>query len=86
MQILVPQPRVEPLPPAVEAWSPNHWTAREVPSVPLYIIILITRGGDFVTLILKTSQFSLREIEPLPSIIECEVWYARLQTAPCSSL
>ena len=22
---------MEPLPPAVEAWSLNHWTAREVP-------------------------------------------------------
>ena len=31
MQILVPQPGIEPMPPAVEAWSLNHWTAREVP-------------------------------------------------------
>ena len=29
--ILVPRPGIEPGPPAVEAWSPNHWTAREVP-------------------------------------------------------
>ena len=29
--ILVPRPRIEPVPPALEAWSPNHWTAREVP-------------------------------------------------------
>ena len=29
--ILVPQPGTEPMPPAVEAWSLNHWTAREVP-------------------------------------------------------
>ena len=29
--ILVPQPGIEPAPPAVEAQSPNHWTAREVP-------------------------------------------------------
>ena len=28
--ILVPQPGVEPVPPAVEARSLNHWTAREV--------------------------------------------------------
>ena len=27
--ILVPRLRIEPVPPAVEAWSPNHWTARE---------------------------------------------------------
>ena len=29
--ILVPQPGIEPGPPALEAWSLNHWTAREVP-------------------------------------------------------
>ena len=29
--ILVPQPGIEPVPPAVESWSPNHWTARELP-------------------------------------------------------
>ena len=29
--ILVPQPGLEPTPPAVEAWSLNHWTTREVP-------------------------------------------------------
>ena len=30
-RILVPPPGMEPVPPAVEAQSPNHWTAREVP-------------------------------------------------------
>ena len=29
--VLVPRPGIEPLPPAVEAWSPNHWITREVP-------------------------------------------------------
>ena len=29
--ILVPRPGIEPMPPAVEVWGPNHWTAREVP-------------------------------------------------------
>ena len=29
--ILVPRPGIEPTPPAVEARSPNHWTAREAP-------------------------------------------------------
>ena len=29
--ILVPRPGIEPVHPALEAWSPNHWTAREVP-------------------------------------------------------
>ena len=30
-EILVPQPAIEPLPPASGAQSLNHWTAREVP-------------------------------------------------------
>ena len=30
--ILVPQVRIEPVPPTGEAGSLNHWTAREVPS------------------------------------------------------
>ena len=34
--ILVPQPGIEPTSPAVEAWSLNHWTTREVPSVFCY--------------------------------------------------
>ena len=31
--ILVPQPGIEPGAPAVRAPSPNHWTAREFPSI-----------------------------------------------------
>ena len=30
-RILVPRPGIEPLPPAKEVQSLNHWTAREVP-------------------------------------------------------
>ena len=30
-EILVSWPRIEPMPTAVETWSPNHWTTREVP-------------------------------------------------------
>ena len=30
--ILVPQPEIEPVTPAVEAWSLNHWATREVPA------------------------------------------------------
>ena len=29
--ILVPQPGIKPVPPALEAQSSNHWTAREFP-------------------------------------------------------
>ena len=33
---LVPWPGIEPGPPAVGAWSLNHWTTREVPSYTFY--------------------------------------------------
>ena len=38
--ILVPQPGIEPLPPAVEAQSFNHWTAREVPIQQILYVTL----------------------------------------------
>ena len=31
--ILVPHPGIEPVPPAVEARSPNHWASREFPGL-----------------------------------------------------
>ena len=36
--ILVPRPGIEPTPPALEAWSPNHWMVREVPGDFLFEI------------------------------------------------
>ena len=41
--ILVPQPGIEPIPPAVEeVWSPYHWNAREVlPALILCVWIYI---------------------------------------------
>ena len=35
--ILVPWPGFEPMPAAVEAWSPNHWPTREVPPARLLL-------------------------------------------------
>ena len=32
-EIFVPPPRMEPVRPVVEAQSPNHWTAREFPTL-----------------------------------------------------
>ena len=40
-RILVPRPGIEPAPPAVEAWSLNHWTAREFPK--FYTCILLNQ-------------------------------------------
>ena len=33
--ILVSRPGIQPTPPALEVWSPNHWTTREVPTQPV---------------------------------------------------
>ena len=30
-KILVPLPWIEPQPPALEAWNPNHWATLEIP-------------------------------------------------------
>ena len=38
--ILVPRPGITPAPPALEAQSLNYWTAREVPTITVYILYL----------------------------------------------
>ena len=38
--ILVPQPGIKPVPPAVEARSLNHWTTREVPASSFFLTAL----------------------------------------------
>ena len=38
--ILVPQPGMEPMASAVEARSPNHWTAREPPVINSGFLLL----------------------------------------------
>ena len=42
-RILSPQPEIEPMPPAEEAQSPDHWPAREV---PVYAVHLEVSRGD----------------------------------------
>ena len=39
-RILVPWPGIEPMPPALGAWSLNHWTTREVPFPNFKLFIL----------------------------------------------
>ena len=48
--ILVPQPGIEPMPPALEVQSLNHWTTRGVPFQPLNCIkeVLGFPGGPVV--------------------------------------
>ena len=48
-RILVPQPGIEPVSPALEARSLNHWTAREVPDwhsliLMISVSLLLARG------------------------------------------
>ena len=38
--ILVPQPEIEPVPPALGQWSLNHWTTREIPHVAFLNLVL----------------------------------------------
>ena len=38
--ILASPPGIEPEPPALEAWSSNHWTAREVPCRDPFILFI----------------------------------------------
>jgi len=50
--ILVPPPGIEPVSPALEAWSLNHWTAREVPRFVFWsdenFLELDRSGGDTI--------------------------------------
>ena len=39
--ILVPQPGIKPVPPALKMQSLNHWTSRGVPRIPSWIFIII---------------------------------------------
>ena len=41
-RILVPRPGIEPVPSAVKALSPNHWTAREFPTSFFNVIFFLT--------------------------------------------
>ena len=42
--ILVPQPGNEPAPPALEAWSLNHWTAGQVPLLVFLNMYLLSES------------------------------------------
>ena len=43
--ILVPQPGIKSRVLAVKEWSPNHWTAREFPSVSVFCFLVETFLG-----------------------------------------
>ena len=53
--ILVPRPGIEPAPPALEAHSLNHWTAREVPDKTAFKIKTVTRDKEGHYIMIKGS-------------------------------
>ena len=44
-RILVPQPRIQPMSPAVKGQSPNHWTTRELPLVSSLLLFLLVAAA-----------------------------------------
>ena len=65
-RILVPQPGIELVPPAVEARSLNHWTTREIPEKCYFRVILIhiyfiLREGRYFFICLRTTHISSAE-------------------------
>ena len=52
-RILVPQPGIELMSPAVKVWNPNHWTAREVPLIFVFDgqTVLSLSSGDPIKLV-----------------------------------
>lgn len=59
MEILVPQPGIEPVPLAVEAWSPNLWITREFPINVFLIKQQINYQRKEVTLLLMKQDLAL---------------------------
>ena len=49
MQDLVPWPGIKPMPPALEVWSLNHWTSREIPMYWALILFCFTKTASSYT-------------------------------------
>ena len=58
-RILIPWPRTEPMPPAVEAWSLNHWATSKVPSTSLFLK-QEWKGNSLVVQWLRLGAFTAR--------------------------
>ena len=63
---LAPQPGVEPMPPAVEARSLNHWTTREVPTLIFLMSFSNTLNTKYrrlnYSLILKCNMLNIENV------------------------
>ena len=64
--ILVSWPGTEPVSPALEAWSLNHWTAREFPKtfiiLPQEEFVAYIEGNLLLWSLLKKKNKSTREV------------------------
>ena len=65
--ILVPPPEIKPGSPALEAWSPNHWTAREFPETLLFAILHKKKYSEVKKVPWTESQESL--VFPLAKLV-----------------
>ena len=52
--ILVPRPGIEPKAPATEGQGPNHWTAREFPTMPS----LNRQSGSYFFFLIRDTEIS----------------------------
>ena len=56
---LVLRPGIEPRPPALGAWSLNHWATSEVPMVLFYLVVVVAFISLFFLTIFYFSNFTL---------------------------
>ena len=72
--VLVTRPGIELTPPALEARSLNHWTAREV---PIYFILKLTvtiHGCFFREWIHRAPHANILEVDPLTRFIFLKIF------------
>ena len=93
--ILVPQPGIKPMPPAVEAQTLNYWTAREVPDMVLLMLslspynnsdrstsisaILLIRKAEVQEVLAQTTREWQTKYEPRDSYLR--TWGSPLRAA-----
>ena len=58
--ILIPGPGIEPSPPALEAWSLNNWTAREIPQLVLLEAEACLHSSVFRSMIFSVSSRTVK--------------------------